>query len=358
MSTYNILILGASYGSLLASKLLFGGHKVRLVCLPAEAELINNEGLRVRLPVKGRRDLIEIDTRRLPGKVSAGEARGVDPREFDLIALAMQEPQYGSVGVRELVGAIAKARVPCVSVMNMPTLPYLRRIPGLRVGSLKPAFTEPSLWDEFDSGTFTQCSPDPQAIRPSGEPLNVLQVTLPTNFKVAQFDDTKGNAILKQLEREVDGARYDGPQGSMELPVKLRFHNSIFVPLAKWPMLVTGNYRCILSSGIRSAEEAVYNNLEESAAVYNFVLELCLKLGASREDVVSFERYASAAKDLSRPSSVARALENGATNVERVDKIVQLLGREAGVNHPVLDEIVGLLDQRVDTNRRSRGAAA
>ena len=26
MATYNILMMGASYGSLLASKLLFGGH--------------------------------------------------------------------------------------------------------------------------------------------------------------------------------------------------------------------------------------------------------------------------------------------------------------------------------------------
>jgi hypothetical protein len=39
VSNYNILILGASYGSLLASKLLFGGHSVKLVCLPAEADL-------------------------------------------------------------------------------------------------------------------------------------------------------------------------------------------------------------------------------------------------------------------------------------------------------------------------------
>src|SRR5690606_11412339 len=31
---YKILILGASYGSLLATKLLFAGHKVKLVCLP------------------------------------------------------------------------------------------------------------------------------------------------------------------------------------------------------------------------------------------------------------------------------------------------------------------------------------
>jgi len=35
---YNILIMGASYGSLLASKMLFGGHKIHHVCLPAEAD--------------------------------------------------------------------------------------------------------------------------------------------------------------------------------------------------------------------------------------------------------------------------------------------------------------------------------
>ena len=47
MPVYNILLMGASYGSLLASKLLFGGHSIHLVCLPAEAELINAEGFKV-----------------------------------------------------------------------------------------------------------------------------------------------------------------------------------------------------------------------------------------------------------------------------------------------------------------------
>ena len=61
MPTYNILLMGASYGSLLASKLLFGGHKLHLVCLPAEADLINAEGFRVRLPVRGRKDPVVLD---------------------------------------------------------------------------------------------------------------------------------------------------------------------------------------------------------------------------------------------------------------------------------------------------------
>ena len=112
-ATYNILIMGASYGSLLASKLLFGGHKIKLVCLPAEADLINAEGFRVRLPVKGRKDPIELDSRKLPGEVSAAGPRDVRPADYDLIGLAMQEPQYRSPGVRQLPSRWSTYRAAC-----------------------------------------------------------------------------------------------------------------------------------------------------------------------------------------------------------------------------------------------------
>jgi len=137
MPTYNILLMGASYGSLLASKLLFGGHKLHLVCLPAEADLINAEGFRVRLPVRGRKDPVVLDSRKLPGAVTAGPATGVNPKDYDLVGLCMQEPQYRSPGVRELLDAVAKSRVPCMSIMNMPPLPYMKRIPGLNSDLLK-----------------------------------------------------------------------------------------------------------------------------------------------------------------------------------------------------------------------------
>src|SRR3972149_2313250 len=130
-STYNILIMGASYGSLLASKLLFGGHAIKLVCLPAEADLINSEGFRVRLPVKARAELIELHSRRLPGQVTAAGPGDVDPKDYDLVGLAMQEPQYRAPGVRQLLDTVARSRVPCMSIMNMPPLPYLKRVPGL-----------------------------------------------------------------------------------------------------------------------------------------------------------------------------------------------------------------------------------
>ena len=67
MKPFNVLILGASYGSLLASKLLLAGHNAKLVCLPAEVDAISTDGIRVRMPVKGREGLVEVHSWKLAG---------------------------------------------------------------------------------------------------------------------------------------------------------------------------------------------------------------------------------------------------------------------------------------------------
>jgi hypothetical protein len=213
------------------------------------------------------------------------------------------------------------------------------------------------VWDNFDPACLTLCSPDPQAIRPPDEKVNVLMVTLPTNFKVAKFDNEKGNVILRQLEQEIDAVRFDPGDGTkIELPVKLRVHDSIFVPLAKWAMLLAGNYRCITADGMRTAQEAVHSNLEEARSVYNFVNDLVVKLGASPDDLVPFEKYAAAAQSLTRPASAARALQNGAQNIERADKLVQLIARQKGLSHPAIDAQVALVDARLEANRKKAAA--
>jgi hypothetical protein len=107
------------------------------------------------------------------------------------------------------------------------------------------------VWDNFEPGLVTLCSPDPRAIRPPGEKINVLQVSLPTNLKVARFDSDQHTAILRQMEADIEAARYDPGDGPIPLPVKLRVHDSIFVPLAKWAVLLTGNYRCVTSDSAR-----------------------------------------------------------------------------------------------------------
>ena len=146
--------------------------------------------------------------------------------------------------------------------------------------------------------------------------------------------------------------RFDTPEGKIELPVKLKVHDSIFVPLAKWAMLLAGNYRCITTDGIRTAQEAVHSDLETSRSVYDFVNALCVKLGASPSDLVPFDKYAAAAQSLVRPASAARALNNGALYIERPDMLVQLIAKQKGLSHPVIDGIVALVDSRLAANRK------
>ena len=346
--THKILIMGASYGSLLGTKLALAGHSTHLICLPAEADLINKEGAIVRMPVKGRDGLVEINSKKLPGKMTAGGAAGVNPSDYDLVALAMQEPQYRSPGVRELLAAVAKAKVPCMSIMNMPPLPYLKRIAGIDTEGLRGCYTDASVWDAFDPKLVTLCSPDPQAFRPPEEKVNVLQVRLPTNFKSARFDSDAHTGLLRHLERDIEASRFEG----MELPVKLKVHDSVFVPLAKWAMLLSGNYRCVQKDGMRPIKDAVHSNLDASRSVYNWVVKLCVSLGANEKDMVPFEKYASAALSLLTPSSAARALANGAPNIERTDRLVQTIAAQKGMRLDVVDQTVALVDGWLEKNRK------
>ena len=352
-TTYNTMIMGASYGSLLAIKLLLAGHSVKLVCLPDEAELINKEGQRVRMPAKERDGLVEIDSRRLPGSLSAATPDSVDPSDYDLIALAMQEPHYGAPGVRELLDSVAKSGIPCMSIMNMPPPPYLKRIPNLDVDALKGCYTDPSVWDSFDPALMTLCSPDPQAVRPPEEKSNVLRVGLPTNFKAARFDSDDHTNILRQMQSDIEASQYDDGNGAIDLPVKLKVHDSVFVPLAKWSMLLTGNYRCVQTDDMRAIKEAVHSDIDLSRSVYNWVSALSRELGASEEDQVPFEKYANAANGLVNPSSAARALLAGAKNIERADLLVKTIAAQKGMQLDVVDVTVALVDSWLEKNRQA-----
>ena len=351
MRKYSILILGASYGSLLGTKLLMAGHRVTLVCTRSTAELINREGTLVRFPVKDQESLVEIDSRRCPGKLSARTPEEVDPGTFDLVVLGMQEAQYAATGVRDLMARIAQARKPCLAIMNMPPLPYLRRIPGLATEDLAACYADSTVWDGFDPALITLASPDPQAFRPADRPKNVLQVGLPTNFKAARFEAEAPTALLRELAADIEQARLPNVDGAIEIPVKLKVHDSVFVPLAKWPMLIAGNYRCIRPNAMIPIREAVHGNVAKSREVYDWVASLCGRLGAAAEDLVPFEKYAKAAEGLGKPSSAARALFGGAEHIERVDSLVQRIARQLGLRSETVDEIVRLVDERLAGNR-------
>lgn len=345
--SYRVLILGASYGSLLGTKLLMAGHDVTLLCREATARLINDEGTEVRIRLRDEPGHRGFRSEDLPGRLDATTPKDADPAGYDLVCLAMQEPQYGEAAVSALLNRIGAAGVPCVSIMNMPPLPYLRRIPGLDCVSLEPAYGNPRVWDRFDPALVTLCSPDPQAFRPPEEKANVLHVGLPTNFKVARFEDEAHNAMLAELAASIDAVAVEGK----DVPVKLRVHDSLFVPFAKWSMLATGNYRCVTVGEPVSIREAVTGDPNLSREIYGFVDSVVLALGASPDDLVPFDKYAEAAKNLGNPSSAARAVAAGAEAIERVDQLIRLVGRSLGMHHPALDEIVAMIDRRLAENQ-------
>lgn len=341
----NVLILGASYGSLLGTKLAMAGHNATLVCREATADLINADGTEVRIRLRGEDEHRSIFSGDLPGRIRAATPETCSPADYDLVVLAMQEPQYAHPSLRTLLAAIAEARVPCLSIMNMPPLAYLRRIEGIHADGLSSAYGDVSIWDRFEPGLVSLCSPDPQAFRPPDEAANVLHVGLPTNFKAAAFADPAHTAMLRELERDIDAVRLDcaGKLGGADVPVKLRVYDSLFVPMAKWSMLMTGNYRCVTEDGIRPISKAVHDDLDRSREIYAHVDAIARALGADADDLVPFDKYAKAATGLLKPSSAARAIVAG-NAIERVDRLVQLVARALDMSHPEIDRTVSHVD--------------
>jgi hypothetical protein len=259
----------------------------------------------------------------------------------------MQEPQYAHPELRGLLTRIADAGIPCLSLMNMPPLPYLKRIAAIDAQAAEAAYANPRIWDRFNPEKMTLCSPDPQAFRPAGEPANVLKVGLPTNFKTASYADSDDTEILTQLADDIERVRLDG----RDVPVKLRVHASPFVPFAKWPMLLTGNYRCITATEPMAMREAVLGDVAASRDIYECVASIVQRLGADADDLVPFDKYAAAAEHLANPSSAARAIAAGAATIERVDRLVQIVGRQLGISHPAIDRTVALVDANLAKNR-------
>jgi len=342
---YKIMILGASYGSLLGSKLAAAGHDVTLVCRQKTADLINSKGTEVRIKLRGEDTHRSFFSMSLVGRTNAVTPEQAQPQEYDLICLAMQEPQYSHPSLRDLLSRVAKAKVACMSIMNMPPLPYLKRISSLDCTKLTEAFLNPEIWSEFDPGLMTLCSPDPQAYRPPEEDPNVLHVGLPTNFKVSKFNNPELDSMLENIAADIDAFRVAGK----DVPVKLRVFDSLFVPFAKWAMLATGNYRCITHTGPRSIQSSVHSNLAKSESIYDFVNNLVVTLGADHSDMVPFAKYSAAAEGLRNPSSAARAVFSGAINIERVDKLIKLTADSLSMHNAEIQEIVAVVDAELGT---------
>jgi hypothetical protein len=108
----------------------------------------------------------------------------------------------------------------------------------------------------------------------------------------------------------------------------------------------------VQKDGIRSIKDAVHSDLEASRSVYDWVVKLCVSMGADQKDLVPFEKYANAALSLGSPSSAARALAAGAPNIERTDRLVQTIGAQKGMKSVEVDRTVAMVDSWLEKNRR------
>ena len=352
----NVQVLGASYGLLLSAKILLAGHNVRLICTQAECETIDTEGFRVRLPIAGKKACVELFSGDLPGRLETATPTRARLQDADLVVFAMQEPQYRAPELRKLLSSIAAARVPCLSIMNMPPLPFLQRFSGIDQQACRPAYTDASVWSDFDPVLVSHCSADPQAVRPASGAVNELEARLATNFRAAPFDGEAQTQMLCELAASIENAQLKRSGQDGALPVKLKVYPSLYTGLTKLPMLVTGNYRCFTEGGIRSIKDAVHQDIGRSRSVYESVCEVLQGIGCPAETLIPFDKYAAAANSLIEPSSAAKAVNRGVTAIERVDLLVQCMASQQGTRISSLDEVTARVDARLADNRAASDA--
>lgn len=336
-----ILIYGASYGILLASKLMLAGYDVVCVCKKEEAELINNKGFSVELDGYLKKKII-LESEKLNGNIKAIEPEKINLNNVKIVFLAMQEAQYNNSSILNSLNLVAKKKIPTISIMNIPPSIYLKnfKIKENEYQKLLVAYNNFDLWNKFDINFITHCSADPQIFKPFSNLSNYISVRLASNFRIAKFRDKSSTKLIEKISNQIKISRYKYNNEKIRIPVYLNLYDSYFVPISKWPMLITGNYRCLNDNQLMSIQEVVYKNINLSKKIYEDVQMLCKSLGASEGELISFESYLKVAGKLISPSSVARLSYSKNKNFERLDKLIKLISNIKKIKIKNIDQII------------------
>ena len=343
MATYNILIMGASYGSLLASKLLFGGHSVHLVCLPAEADLINAEGFRVRLPVKGRKDPVVLDSRKLPGKVTAGPAAGVNPPTTISSGLRCRSRNTARPACANCSTRWQVARALHVDHEHAAAaLPEAH--PGPRLRCAQARLHRPDA-----CGTASIPSDHAEQPRPAGDPpagregqRAAWSRCRPTSrWRASTTTSTPPSCASWRRTIEARASTPATARSSCRSSSRCTTRSSCRSPSGRCcsPATTAASPRtaCDRAGGgaHRPRDLALGLQLRRST---------CASSSAPSRTISCRSRNTPPPRSLVRPASAARALNNGVPNIERADKLVQLIAKQKGLSHPVIDAPVALVD--------------
>jgi hypothetical protein len=294
---------------------------------------------------------VPVSAEAAPGLAALRTADQIDPQDYQFVILAMQEPQFKAPAIADLMARIAAAAVPCLSIMNLPPRAYLERLGTIAPAAYQGVYSSEAVWQGLDPRKLSLTSPDAQAVRLDPAQPGQLTVTLASNFKAAPFADAVDQALLERLAKDMSQIKVEAEGAVHRVPVLLLAQRSLFAPLAKWPMLLTGNCRCFTPDGVRSIGETVLSDAAASAAIYAQVTGLLVAMGADERSLVDFASYAKAAEGLTRPSSLARALASGAKAVERIDRLVLNLMRLHGIDSPEIEAIVATIEHQLTVNK-------
>jgi hypothetical protein len=265
----------------------------------------------------------------------------VVPDGINMVFLAMAEHHYADAAVARLMKRIADLGLPTIALMNLLPSCFLRRLERFDVDELRPAYASWDVWQSFDPCHFTAASPDAQAVRMMDGRPDQLTVTLASNFKVAPFHYRQDQALLEVVAASTAVIKPD----EIAAPARILAQDSLGVPLSKWPMLITGNCRCLdIYGSMSSIAATVHADLEKSRKIYDHVAGVAIAAGASEGDIVPFGIYSSAARQLSRPSSLARAIAGGAMHVERVDLMILYAAKALDLS----TEVISAVSQTID----------
>ena len=339
-----ILIFGASYGILASCKFLLAGYDVICVCKKDEEEILNENGFSINIPGYLNTKL-NIKSQTLQGKFKAIQPKDINLNNIKLVILAMQEAQYEDSKISSILFEIAKKKIPTISIMNIPPSIYLKKFDVSNLNDLENIYVNNKSWKKFDQRFITHASADPQIYKPNTAKTNEVYVRLASNFKVADFEDIESSKILKEISDKIKLTRIVIENKSFRVPINFNIYKSKFVPISKWPMIITGNYRCLENKKLRSINEAVNEDLEYSKKIYNDVYNLCKKMGANDKDLIKFETYLKASKSLNAPSSVSRQAYSGNKNFERMDKLILFFSKKNNVKITGLEKILDNFNQ-------------
>lgn len=327
-----VLILGGNYGLLIAAYLHERGIPFDIYATENESIILNKNGFRffyngdVCSTIKP--DILWS---------AFSERDPIRQIKYDLMIFAMQEPTYSQHNVENII-KLYKNSCPILSIMNIPPPSFITHNLGLNQINLSDAYTSYSLFQSLSPAQIIYSSPEPQIFL---EPNSGLyHIRLGGVFRCSSFDVEFLSKELAQLILK--------PLANSKLPLEIKTYSSPWVSVSKFPMLITGNYRCISNGILRSINEAVLDDSNLAEKIYAEVVSGMKYLGAPRSAIVPFGKYLVASRHLTAPSSVARSILAGKNQVERTDKLLRNIFRAYQIKCLELDKVVSEIDLAIE----------